>query len=197
MHGDAQHKIIQRYNWTTWAFNLKFKILFERKEGWVTTTIRQSCAANSTSRWQHSRPNVKDNIQDQISMTIFQTKYQWQNSRSETWCHAPGTCNVKAMEICLKVKSYGGKGGRKRKILPLISFSMNMICWMWLCSMIIMVLPQVLEARNLPDTDNFFLSKLINRKDVTDPYVSGYLDTTKVKMIMRNRRTIITRRNNG
>ena len=48
--------------------------------------------------------------------------------------------------------------------------------------MIIMLLPQVLEARNLPDTDNFFLSKLINRKDVTDPYVSGYLDTTKVKM---------------
>ena len=37
---------------------------------------------------------------------------------------------------------------------------------------------QVLEARNLPDTD--FLSKLVNRKDVTDPYVSGYLDTTKV-----------------
>ena len=39
---------------------------------------------------------------------------------------------------------------------------------------------QVLEARNLPDTDTFFLSKLVNRKDVTDPYVSGYLDTTKV-----------------
>ena len=47
-------------------------------------------------------------------------------------------------------------------------------------TMIRMVLRQVLEARNLPDTDNFFLSKLINRKDVTDPYVSGYLDTTKV-----------------
>ena len=39
---------------------------------------------------------------------------------------------------------------------------------------------QVFEARNLPDTDTFFLSKLINSKDVTDPYVSGYLDTTKV-----------------
>ena len=39
---------------------------------------------------------------------------------------------------------------------------------------------QVLEARSLPDTDTFFLSKLVNRKDVTDPYVSGYLDTTKV-----------------
>ena len=37
-----------------------------------------------------------------------------------------------------------------------------------------------MEARNLPDTDTFFLSKLVNRKDVTDPYVSGYLDTTKV-----------------
>merc|ERR1719339_699707 len=41
---------------------------------------------------------------------------------------------------------------------------------------------EVLEARKLPDTDTFFLSKLVNRKDVTDPYVSGYLDTTKVFM---------------
>ena len=39
---------------------------------------------------------------------------------------------------------------------------------------------QVFEARNLPDTDRFILSKLVNSKDVTDPYVSGYLDTTKV-----------------
>ena len=28
--------------------------------------------------------------------------------------------------------------------------------------------------------DNFFLSKLIDKNDVTDPYVLGYLDTTKV-----------------
>ena len=41
---------------------------------------------------------------------------------------------------------------------------------------------QVFEARNLPDTDRFLLSKLINSKDVTDPYVSGYLDTTKVRI---------------
>ena len=45
---------------------------------------------------------------------------------------------------------------------------------------LVISLGQVLEARNLPDTDTFFLSKLVNRKDVTDPYVSGYLDTTKV-----------------
>jgi len=41
---------------------------------------------------------------------------------------------------------------------------------------------EVLEARNLPDMDNFFLSKLIDKNDVTDSFVSGYLDTTKVFM---------------
>ena len=28
--------------------------------------------------------------------------------------------------------------------------------------------------------DNFFLSKLIDKNDVTDSFVSGYIDTTKV-----------------
>ena len=51
---------------------------------------------------------------------------------------------------------------------------------------------QVFEARNLPDTDRFILSKLVNSKDVTDPYVSGYLDTTKVGR--KKRRTQMLRR---
>ena len=39
---------------------------------------------------------------------------------------------------------------------------------------------EVVEARNLPDTDRFLFNMF--SKDVTDPYVSGYLDDTKVNL---------------
>merc|ERR1712126_277417 len=38
----------------------------------------------------------------------------------------------------------------------------------------------ILEARDLPDTDNFLFGMF--KEDVTDPFVSGYLDTTKIFM---------------
>ena len=38
----------------------------------------------------------------------------------------------------------------------------------------------IVAARNLPDTDNFFFS--IFKKDLTDPFVSGYLGSTKILM---------------
>ena len=38
----------------------------------------------------------------------------------------------------------------------------------------------IIGARNLPDTDNFFFS--IFKKDLTDPFVCGYLGSTKILM---------------
>ena len=42
----------------------------------------------------------------------------------------------------------------------------------------------IIAARDLPDTDNIFfnIGKLIDKKDVTDPFVTGYLGPCKVLM---------------
>jgi len=42
----------------------------------------------------------------------------------------------------------------------------------------------IIAARNLPDTDNIFfnIGKLVDAKDVTDPFVTGYLGPCKVLM---------------
>ena len=39
---------------------------------------------------------------------------------------------------------------------------------------------QIIAARNLPDTDNFLFSMF--KKDLTDPFVTGYLGSTKILM---------------
>ena len=39
---------------------------------------------------------------------------------------------------------------------------------------------EIVEARNLPDTDKFLFSMF--KKDLTDPYVSGYIGATKILM---------------